>query len=187
MVTVDREAPSRPIQERTSVSVRLVIGETLHTSLSLPKWKISYGKYLEGLYHIPGPQSLHVCNLHGWVSFDGASPRLGSTLQLLVLVGLCIPRPHQINHCRRSQCLQSYVPSSTMIVARWTRCKGKIDKGGETYPICKGISNDMIGLWLCDCFTLGRHCGEDANFSRSPSGLVTRGLKIQFQLSPTRG
>jgi len=89
------ERRPRPIQGRTGVSVRLIIvSTTLHTSLSLPKWKFSYGKRLEGPYHVFRPQSLHVFNLHDWITFDGASPRFGSTLRLLVLVGLCIPSPH---------------------------------------------------------------------------------------------
>jgi len=43
------------------------------------------------------------------------------------------------------------------------RCKGKIDKRGETHPICQNISNG-IRPRLRDCFTPGRYCGEDANF-----------------------
>ena len=79
---------------RTDVSARLIIvNTTLHACLSCPSGN-SYGKYLEGPHNAPRPQSPHVCNLYDWISFDGTSPRLRSTLRPLMLVGFCIPDPH---------------------------------------------------------------------------------------------
>ena len=72
------------VQERTGVSVRLIIVNT-----TLPEWQISY----ENTSKVLKPQSLLVCNLHDWISFDGTSPKLESTPQLLVLVDFCTPNP----------------------------------------------------------------------------------------------
>ena len=76
---------------RTGVSVRLIIANTL---ACLSRLENLLRKTPRRPSQRPGPQSLHTYNPYDWISFDGMSPKLGSTLRLLVLVGFCIPNPH---------------------------------------------------------------------------------------------
>ena len=112
-LALDWEASSRPIQWRIGVSVTLIIVNTaLHAPLSLPEWQISYGKHLEGAYHVLKLRPLHVRNLHDWISFDGTSPRLGPTLRLLVLVGFYIPNPRVLIRDRIAFTTMPYLQNS---------------------------------------------------------------------------